>query len=224
MTPRINRLNPIPIGQPTAVKTNESQSQSFSPEEKTSDLLRRVLQALPHDQVPLGQLIRRLRRRSFGGILMVLGVIALVPGVATLAGLAMLIPGTQMLLGYRAPLLPRFIRRREIRRDRLRALGDKVLPWLQRMERYVRPRWLGVTQAAPFTKLIGLLVICLALIIVLPLPLSNGPPAIALLTLSLGLLERDGLLMCGGIVVGLVALAIGVSIALIAAKTFIYLT
>jgi hypothetical protein len=155
--------------------------------------------------------------------LLVLGVIGLVPGVATLAALVMLIPGMQMLLGYRAPLLPRFVRRREIRRDRLRALGAKVLPWLQRMERFVRPRWFRVTQSAPFTRLIGLLVICLALIIMLPTPLSNGPPAMAVLTLSLGLLERDGLLVTGGMLFGLAALAIGASIALIVARAVTYI-
>ena len=50
----------------------------------------------------------------------------------------------------------------------------------------------------------------------LPLPFSNLPPALALIWLSLGLLERDGLLLSVGLALWVLALAIGVLIALVA--------
>ena len=56
---------------------------------------------------------------------------------------------------------------------------------------------------------------------VLPLPFSNFPPAVAMLCLSLGLLERDGALVAAGLALAATALAIGVVIAAVAAKALL---
>lgn len=191
-------------------------------DEKTSELLRRVLAEIPDEEVRIGQLVRRLRRRSFGGLLILLAALGLIPGISTFAGLAMLVPGAQMALGLRAPLLPRIVRQRVISRERLRQLGEAAIPWLERVERVVRPRWLALT-VAPAPSLLGVLVIGLALVVILPLPFSNFPPAVALICLSLGLLERDGVLVAIGVAVGAVALAIGVVIAVAAVSALMLL-
>lgn len=199
--------------------THQSDALTLISPERTSDLLNRILVEVPEDKVLIGHIVRRLRRRSFGGILIMLAVIGLVPGVSAFAGLAMLIPGIQMLLGYRAPVLPRFIRRRTISTENLRALGEKTLPHLIKVERFVKPRWLAVTQI-PFPNIIGMLVIALGLVVTLPLPFSNAPPALALLMLSLGLMERDGVFVSIGIILSLIALLIGVIMVTVTLETF----
>ena len=216
-----NTTDPEEPTHPAVLKENASDSSAPVPDERTSDLLRRILAEISGDQLVIGHLVRRLHRRSFGGLLIMFGTIGLVPGVSTFAGLAMLIPGIQMFLGYRAPLLPRFIRRRTISPDKLRTLGEKALPFLMKIEWFVKPRWLAMTQV-PFPNLIGMLIAGLALVVMLPLPFSNAPPALAIVSLSLGLMERDGLFISIGILLSLIALAIGGIMVTVALKTFIF--
>lgn len=180
--------------------------------EKTSALLRRVLAELPMNDVPLDYLTRQLRRRSFGGIVMLLALLGLLPGISLLAGLIVLVPGFQMLIGFPAPILPRIIRERTLEREQLCALGDRIIPWIERIERYVRPRWLTLL-VLPLPQIVGLTVLCLGILLTLPIPFSNFLPAFALLCLSLGLLERDGLVLCLGLAIAVVAMAISISIA-----------
>jgi len=188
-----------------------------STDEKTSALLRRILAELPADKVRIGHIVRQLRRRSFGGILIILAALGLLPAISFFAGLAMIVPGLQMIAGFRAPLLPRVVRQREIGTDRVRALGNRAIPWIEKLERIVRPRWLFLT-LPPMPSVVGFLVIGLALVAMLPLPFSNLPPAVALLCLSMGLLERDGLMILIGLLLAASALIIGVLITYVAVE------
>jgi len=196
----------------------ETGTNSVSVDEKTSRLLQRVIADLPEEKVSIGYLVEQLHRRSFGGLLIVLSLIGLIPGVSLFAGLAMLIPGIQMLLGFDAPRLPSILHRRSVSRYNLQTFSKRIIPWLVRVERYVRPRWKPLT-TTPLPNIIGIIVFALALVIMLPLPFSNLPPAIALLCLSLGLLERDGLMVIFGLISTVIALIIGVILATVAVKS-----
>ena len=176
--------------------------------EKTSVVLENVLAETSEPTVRVGYVMMRLRSRSFGGLFILLAVLGMVPGVSAIAGLAMIIPAAQLALGLRSPVLPRFIRRRNVETQTLRNLFAKTIPLVVRLERYVKPRWLWFT-TAPVPTLIGVLIIGLAAVVILPLPFSNMPPAVSLILLSLGLLERDGLMIFFGLLVAMVALSIG---------------
>ncbi len=197
--------------------TRSSPSSRALTDEKTSILLRRVLAELPGGKVSVGYIMLQLRRRSFGGILIFLAALGLLPGLSLFAGLAMIMPALQMIVGFRTPFLPRFIRQREIESDRVRALGNKAIPWIEQIERVVKPRWLVLTQP-PMPAIIGIFVIALALVLIVPLPFSNLPPAVALICFSFGLLERDGLMILIGLATAAVALTIGVSITYVAVE------
>lgn len=190
-----------------------------STDEKTSVLLRRILAESPDGNVRIGHLVKQLRRRSFGGILLLLSTLGLLPAISFFAGLAMIMPGLQMLAGFRAPRLPRAIREREIPTRRIVALGNRIIPYIEKLERFVRPRWLFLT-VPPVPSLIGLLVIGLAFVLMLPLPFSNLPPAMALYCLSIGLMERDGALILIGMLIAVIALTIGFWILGIAVQEF----
>ena len=179
-----------------------------SPSETTSTLIRRILAELPGEDVRIGYIVYKLRRRSFGGLLILLAALSLLPGISIFAGIAMILPGVQMLLGFRAPLLPWIIRKQTIKSQQLQAIGARAIAIIYRVEQWVKPRW-PVLTAPPVPNLIGVLVIGLAIVVMLPLPLSNLPPAIALLLLSLGLLERDGVVVVIGLFAAVIALTIG---------------
>lgn len=115
--------------------------------ERTSVLLRRILAEIPGGEVSIGHIVVRLRRRSFGGLFLFLALLGLLPGISLFAGIAMLAPAIQMVIGFRAPILPRFIRRRHIASSVVRSFGDKVTGWVEILERYSGPD--SLTAAGP---------------------------------------------------------------------------
>jgi hypothetical protein len=202
------------------LKSRKNGNSAVSSTEKTSALLRRLFDELPGDQVPVRYVVRQLRRRSFGGISIFLAVLSLVPGVSIFTGLALFIIGIQILFGFRGPLLPKIIGQRQISSEALLKIGNPFLDKIEKFERYVKPRWLFLT-TPPLSNLVGLLIAALAVVVMVPLPFSNMPPAFALILISTGLLERDGLLISVGIVVAVAAFAIGVLVVGVAYESYL---
>ena len=127
----------------------------------------------------------------------------------------MLVPAVQMAIGFRAPLLPRFVRRRRIGVSAIRAMGNKAIHWIEWAEQFVKPRWLPLTKP-PMPMIIGVIAVGLSLFVMAPLPLSNLLPALALASLALGLVARDGLMIGIGLLLAFAALAVGFIVALLA--------
>jgi hypothetical protein len=104
--------------------------------------------------------------------------------------------------------LPRAIADKSIARSDLRRLVDRLLPHLQRLERFCRPR-LGVVTEQLGKALIGLVVLVLGLLLILPIPfLGNMPPGIALVVIAIGVTERDGLVVLFGLLASVIAIGV----------------
>lgn len=191
------------IQDPAELKNSEP-----APDQPTSELLQNMLDSLPTETVTVDYLMQQLAHRSFGGLIILLGIVAVVPGISLFAGLALLLPGMQMLLGFSAPRLPTLLRQRSIDRKQLQTFGNRIMPWLQQLERRIRPRWLLLTDQV-MTRLIGALVVVLGLVSILPFPLVNILPALAVVMLSLGLLQRDGMMVLAGLVCSGLAILVG---------------
>ncbi|GIL02712.1 MAG: hypothetical protein BroJett030_26110 [Alphaproteobacteria bacterium] len=172
----------------------------------TSDLLERLLGEAPADVVSLGWLVERLGPRSFGLVLLLLGLLALLPAINIAAGLLLVIPATQMIRGRPTPRFPDRIAARGLPTRRLAILIRRALPTLRLMERIMRPRWSATSRRA--RRLTGTLVLLLAgVLLATPLPFSNVPPALAVNLIALAELEEDGVVL--GMALGSTLVAIG---------------
>lgn len=124
-----------------------------------------------------------------------------IPGVSTVFGLAIVLIGISRLLG-RNLWLPKKIAQRVLPTDKLRTVFNKGSIWLHRLERVSLPHrlnWLAATGMANFLNNCAL--IAGAALLMLPfalIPFSNTLPALAILFLSIGLLQRDGLCILFG--------------------------
>ena len=183
---------------------------------RTSELVEQLLADAHRDSedgIPLGRIIDAFSRRAFGGLIFFVTLPSFIPApfgvvIGPLLGLA----GLQMVLGYEHPWLPKRARALALPRDRLDRLSQRMGNALRRLERFARPRlaWCGEGVGQ---LLSGVSVIILGTLLALPIPLTNWPFGIALCTLALGLIERDGVLIIGGwlcaaISVGLVIAAL----------------
>jgi hypothetical protein len=104
-----------------------------------------VLQQL-HDQLPaehstLGWVMGSLQKRSFGIIMLLLALVAVAPGVSLIAGMLLMIPALEMILGHAAPAFPRWVVSRPFPTRHLAALVQRSVPGLRYLEKTIHPRW-----------------------------------------------------------------------------------
>jgi hypothetical protein len=76
------------------------------PQLPTSVVLEYLILDAPSDRVNLDWLIERLGSRSFGFVLLLLGICALLPVASPIAGLLLTIPAFQMIWAQAAPVFP----------------------------------------------------------------------------------------------------------------------
>lgn len=170
-------------------------------------MLQRLHDEAPTDHFTLGWLMGRLRKRSFGMIMLVLAVVALAPGVSIVAALLLMIPAWQMIAGRPAPVFPRRISTRPLPTRYLAVLVQRAVPVLSYLERIVHPRWPTPLEATK--RLVGAVVMVLSIVMVLaPVPLSNVVPALVIAFISLGYLEEDGLLLSIALLAAVIVLAV----------------
>ena len=106
----------------------------------TSVYLSRMLDRAQAARVPVGWLMDELGERSFGLTLLVMAVIALLPGASAIVGLLIAWPAIQLMLGHEAAALPRAMARREVAVARLERVIAAIIPRLAWVERLIRPR------------------------------------------------------------------------------------
>ena len=106
----------------------------------TSELLEELVSQAPDGPVDLEWLLKHLDRRSFGLLLLLLGLLVIIPGVATLATVMLVFPSVEMLMGRSSPTFPRFLSKRSFDFGRFKRFTDKMQPALRAIEALTRPR------------------------------------------------------------------------------------
>lgn len=165
----------------------------------------------PAERLRLGDVLAGLGNRSFGMMLFIATLPAFIPipGVAgAISGPLVMLVGLQLLIGLRRPWLPRAVANRGPHRHALVRFRDRLAPWLDRLERVVRPRGEGVLDVRIASCFSGLLLVLLGLLLSLPIPFTNYVFGVLLMLFALALLERDGWLMLVAWAAGLVAIGV----------------
>jgi hypothetical protein len=149
-----------------------------------------------------------LQGRGFAMFILLLSAPFIVPapGLSTPFGIALMLLGLRIAIGQKA-LLPGFILRREVKRKNLVRIVTPLIRFAERFEKRIRPR-MHFLQTHPWAiNLIGVGIVSGGFVLSLPLPIpfSNGLPAVSIMLLAAGMMERDGLLVAWGYVVGVLS-------------------
>jgi len=160
---------------------------------------------VPVDKISLAWLIAHLHKRSFGLLMFVVALIGLMPGIATLAGLLLVFPAIEMIMGRERPTLPRFLANRSFSATHFVRLTARLIPWLERLETLIRPRWHTPFQATK--RIVGVVVLALSVTVMWPFPLSYIAPSLVIMMISFAYLEEDGLLLCISLFAALLSFA-----------------
>jgi hypothetical protein len=172
-----------------------------------SAVLQGLLDDAPADQFTLAWLLGHLHRRSFGFIMLLLALVAMLPGISYVAGLLLAVPALEMIAGRVAPVFPRRIASRPLPTRNLDRVVRRAIPVLRYLERAIRPRWhtpLEVTK-----RVVGVIVLLLTVLLLLaPVPMIQVVPALVIVMISLAYLEEDGVLLSIALLIAVALLAI----------------
>jgi hypothetical protein len=155
-----------------------------------SSVLRRLADEV-EDRIRLSDLSRAFGDRVFGAVLLVFALpnlLPLPPGISTVLGIPLILISAQLALGRPELWLPQAVGERSLGKGDLQRIVDYGSGPLRRTERLLAPRWSVLLS----DRWIGVACLVLAVVLILPIPLGNIPPAFAICAFALGLLQRDG--------------------------------
>lgn len=181
------------------------------PDATTFTLPSVILQELQDEassgHVTLSWLMGGLHQHSFGLITLLLAVVAVAPGICVVAGLLLMIPAFQMIVGRPAPTFPRWIAARPLPTRHLGAVVQRIIPILRYLEKIIHPR--RPTPPEATKRIVGIAIMMLsARLLLAPIPLSNVFPALLIALISLAYLEEDGVILSIGLLAAFVVLAV----------------
>lgn len=156
------------------------------------------------DTVTLDWVLTQLHERAFGLFLLVLALPCCIPflyGIPQIVALPLMFVSAQILLGRTSPWLPERLGAREVSKAGLQSLADRAKPWLERIEALSRPRLQMLTRP-PFDRIVGIALVIFSASILVPLPATNTVPGFAVVIVSMGFLQRDGILVLLGSLIG----------------------
>jgi len=164
-------------------------------------MLERIEQACAdRERIKVGDLRDAIGVRSFGPLLLLLGIILIsplagTPGVPTAFAVLIILIVGQLLIGRETFWLPNFVLQRQMRcMHVIRALGFLKKP-SHFVDRFVGRRLSALTRR-PFTYLIAMA--CVGLAILMPplefIPFANVSTAAGIAAFGLALIARDGVL------------------------------
>ncbi len=177
---------------------------------RTSQILADILLNNPKaGHFTVGQLLNEIGTTSFGTSLMFFSIAEVIPipipGMSAIVVLPTGVLSAQMVAGRKQVRLPKFLLDRIIPRKAVAAAIYAILPALKKAETVTKPRWEWATTPQA-QRLLGAFIFLLAASIAFPLPGFNMAQAIGIFVIGLGLVEKDGLMICTGVIIGLLGM------------------
>jgi hypothetical protein len=123
-----------------------------------------------------------------------------IPGVSTVFGAAIILVGIAIFLN-RLPWLPKKILDRRLDTAKLVPALEKGVGIVTRIDRLLKPRMSGLTASSTTNRVNALGITAGGVLLMFPLglvPFSNTLPAVAILLLATGMIQRDGLVVLAG--------------------------
>jgi hypothetical protein len=174
---------------------------------RTSALLRDFAASVTSERISVGEIVAALGDRGLGVLIAIFALPNILPSTVpfgnVLTGIPPLVFAVHLALGLDRLMLPQFIAKRSMKSSSLKALVPRVAGVLSWFERLLEPRLARVT-GVQAERLIGVVSIILAVVSTLPIPFGHNLPALGLVLIGLGLIERDGLAILFGSAIGLI--------------------
>ena len=186
--------------------------------------LRSLLPAAEGKAMSLAQIASHLKERGWALLVLFLAApfpIPNIPGISVPFGIAIALIGWAFML-RRRPWLPQFVMKTTLQFSTLEKVVPFIARLMERLERWTKPRQKWLVNGPVNTSLIGLAIVSggFFLALPLPIPLTNGPPALSIIFLIVGMLCRDGIMVLIGYILGILSWAY-LALWLVLGKTYL---
>lgn len=155
-------------------------------------------------QVTLGNIIDLAGERIFGFLFVILSLPSALPvpapGYSIPFGILLLLLAVQLIVGAKTPWLPKSWLDNSISLEKIQGVLKKGIPWLQKIELISRPRLSYICTSFAGRIIIGCAIALMAISMMIPIPGTNTIPAIGIFVTGFGLLDDDGVISLGGLV------------------------
>ena len=186
-------------------KDNNGNNISKNSINSTSELLSNIYNNNVEDDIKVGTLLKSVDSGGFALLNLIFALILMIPTpppIAIICGLIIMFFSFQMIIGRKEVWLPKIITEKSIKRATIAIIVDKSLIYLYKLEGFTRRRFTFINN--PITDiLIGAFIFILAGITLTPILFANTIPGVAIILMSFGMINKDGLMVIIGILVGI---------------------
>lgn len=186
-------------------ETPAAEGDEIAHPERATDFLIHLAERFPGDEMTIGSLVDGLQHRAFGILMLILALPCCLPflyGVPQVVSVPMLFIAAQIAIGRRTLWLPESLRKRAFSRESFHTLVSRSKKYVGWFEALARPRLSWLTTGAA-ERVFGLFMVVFCASIAVPLPGTNTVPGIAVAIMSVGFIERDGILVILGTILGI---------------------
>lgn len=190
-------------------------TENTNPREPLGEALARLLRTESASGLRIREITAAVGEKGFGLLFVVLALPSALPipapGYSTPFGIVISLIALQMIFSRRTVWLPERLGRIRIKPSMAHTMLGSASGFLKKIEHFIRPRQLWISGRAGRIGM-GLVVLCMACLMIFPIPLTNTAPAMVIFLLGVGLSEEDGLLALFALALGCFALTLYVGI------------
>lgn len=155
-------------------------------------------------QVTLGEILTLAGERTFGFLFVLLSLPSALPipapGYSVPFGVLLFLLAVQLVVGRTQPWMPASWNDKAFDLATVQKIITAGTPWLRRLEAISRPRFTPVCASPPGHIVIGAAISLMSISMMIPIPLTNTLPAMGIFVTGFGLLDDDGAISLGGLV------------------------
>lgn len=167
-------------------------------------------------KVTLTEILQLAGERVFGFLFVILSLPSALPvpapGYSTPFGFVLFLLAVQLISGRKLPWLPAKISNHPMELNQVQGVIKAGLPWLRRIEMITRPRLSYICTTLPGRVTMGIAIALMGISMMIPIPGTNTLPAMGIFVTGFGLIEDDGAISLGGLVLCLMGGILSASI------------
>jgi hypothetical protein len=177
---------------------------------RTSQILL-ALASQPGERLTVRDIMAVLQDRAFALLIVLLGLpncLPMPPPIPLVCGLLLALVAIQIVFGRDAPWLPGQLMNRSLARTDVERAVGRAMPAFRKLERFSRPRMTFLDTPLSM-RIMGAIILVMALGLLFAPPfVGQIPLGLAVCLVGLGLVERDGLVIIGGLVIGSIGMVL----------------
>jgi len=152
-----------------------------------------------NDNLTYEYILQALGKRAFGIVFLFFSLpnllfFSVIPGVSLIFSLPIAIFALEMIFGRKSLWLPKSIANKTISHRKISRIIETVMPYVIKLERFSKTRWPLMTYGI-MENINGIAILLLSFLLMLPIPFSNFIFGAVLFIFSLGIAERDGIII-----------------------------